>query len=199
MMGARTKCAQPLSGASDSPICCITRGRNASDVFVENGRFEILPRQLWNEYSFSNEARERSGDLETDAMSENRWEKVEGLFHRALELSADERDAFLTHASAGDEALRAEVLEMLRAEEAGSEFRWMKRSGAAVGGNAASSDSGASDLGDVPLPESDDAARELGLDPVSSGATWDSENTYIGFYRHWRDLLSAPPAAIAAE
>ncbi len=45
----------------------------------------------------------------------------------------------------------------------------------------------------------DDAARELGLDPVSSGATWDSENTYIGFYRNWRDLLSAPGAAIAAE
>ncbi len=41
----------------------------------------------------------------------------------------------------------------------------------------------------------DDAARELGLDPVSSGATWDSENTYIGFYRHWRDLLSASPSA----
>jgi benzoate/toluate 1,2-dioxygenase alpha subunit len=45
----------------------------------------------------------------------------------------------------------------------------------------------------------DEAARELGLDPVSSGATWDSENTYIGFYRNWRELLSAPPTAMAAE
>ena len=45
----------------------------------------------------------------------------------------------------------------------------------------------------------DKAARELGLEPTSSGETWDSENTYIGFYRHWRKLLGTSAGAIAAE
>ena len=44
----------------------------------------------------------------------------------------------------------------------------------------------------------DKAARELGLEPTSSGATWDSENTYIGFYRHWRKLLGTSAETIAA-
>ena len=40
----------------------------------------------------------------------------------------------------------------------------------------------------------DDDARALGMNPVTSNSSWDHENTYIGFYRHWRELL-----AVAAE
>jgi serine/threonine-protein kinase len=60
-------------------------------------------------------------------MTDNRWDRVESLFVRALDAPADQRDDLVTRESGDDEDLRAEVLEMLRAEEAGSEFRWMKR------------------------------------------------------------------------
>ena len=47
----------------------------------------------------------------------------------------------------------------------------------------------------------DEEARKLGMNPAMSGASWDHECTYIGFYRHWRALLAsgAAPRAAAAE
>ena len=50
-------------------------------------------------------------------------------------------------------------------------------------------------------PGPDDPAKALGIDPVASGATWDHECTYVGFYRHWRKLLEEAPTsgAVAAE
>lgn len=37
----------------------------------------------------------------------------------------------------------------------------------------------------------DEEANKLGITPVSSHASWDNEGVYIGWYRHWRDLLAA--------
>jgi benzoate/toluate 1,2-dioxygenase alpha subunit len=51
----------------------------------------------------------------------------------------------------------------------------------------------------------DDMARALGINPVLSGTSWDQDAPYIGFFRHWRDLLVAAgarrgaPGSIAAE
>ena len=47
----------------------------------------------------------------------------------------------------------------------------------------------------------DAEARALGMNPVMSGATWDHECTYLGFYRHWADLLArgGAPLGVAAE
>jgi hypothetical protein len=53
-----------------------------------------------------------------------RWQQLERLFDRALELPPGERDAFLHQACAGDPALRAELERLLQAaEQAGSFLR----------------------------------------------------------------------------
>ena len=46
----------------------------------------------------------------------------------------------------------------------------------------------------------DDRARALGMNPVHSSPSWDHEADYVGFYRHWRDLLGrGDTQALAAE
>ncbi len=50
-------------------------------------------------------------------MDPERWQRVGELFHRALELGADDRPRFLDDACAGDEALRAEVDSLLAHHE----------------------------------------------------------------------------------
>lgn len=50
-------------------------------------------------------------------MANERWEQIERLFHIALECPVAERDAFLAHACAEDEALRREVKSLLTAHE----------------------------------------------------------------------------------
>ena len=50
----------------------------------------------------------------------------------------------------------------------------------------------------------DEAARTLGIEPAISGTAWDQDAPYIGFFRHWRDVLIAAgdrhaSAKIAAE
>jgi WD40 repeat protein/serine/threonine protein kinase len=50
-------------------------------------------------------------------MNHDRWEQIEDLLQRALDLEPDERAAFLERACPGDEALRAEV-ELLLSREA---------------------------------------------------------------------------------
>ena len=47
-------------------------------------------------------------------MTPGRWRQVKQLYQSAAERPADERDAFLTEACAGDDALRGEVERMLR-------------------------------------------------------------------------------------
>jgi serine/threonine-protein kinase len=53
------------------------------------------------------------------SLSAERWARVQGLFHAALELPAEERDAFLAAACGGDPALQREVELLLRAHEEG--------------------------------------------------------------------------------
>ena len=60
-------------------------------------------------------ARARRLDRET-GMSEERWRRVEDLFHRAADLSPAERDALLASACAGDDGLRKEVESLLAAD-----------------------------------------------------------------------------------
>src|SRR5262249_8497239 len=43
----------------------------------------------------------------------NPWERIEDLYHRALEYEESQRSAFLTDACAGDETLRREVESLL--------------------------------------------------------------------------------------
>lgn len=47
----------------------------------------------------------------------------------------------------------------------------------------------------------DDMARTLGIAPRLSGTAWDQDVPYIGFFRHWRDVLVAAGArrAVAAS
>ena len=46
-------------------------------------------------------------------MSQDRWQQIEDLFHRAVELAPESRAAFLDEACAADEALRVEVESLL--------------------------------------------------------------------------------------
>ena len=55
-------------------------------------------------------------------MNPERWHQVERLYHDALELQPDERDAFLKEVCAGDEALHHEVLTLLRVDARAGSF-----------------------------------------------------------------------------
>jgi eukaryotic-like serine/threonine-protein kinase len=50
-------------------------------------------------------------------MDQDRWKAVNHLFHAALEVSPSERDAFVSKASGGDEALEREVKLLLKADQ----------------------------------------------------------------------------------
>jgi len=58
---------------------------------------------------------------------------------------------------------------------------------------------------DMMVMGADDMAKTLGIKPRISGTAWDQDAPYIGFFRHWRDLLVAAGAGrdhgakIAAE
>src|ERR1039458_9168267 len=56
-------------------------------------------------------------------MSDNRWQRVEEIFHRAVELGPKARSAFLDEACAADQSLRREVESLLAHEsEDGTTF-----------------------------------------------------------------------------
>ncbi len=55
-------------------------------------------------------------------MNPERWQKIEQLYHAALERDAQERAAFLTTACAGDESLRHEVESLLEFQTRVGEF-----------------------------------------------------------------------------
>ena len=59
-------------------------------------------------------------------MTDDRWPRVKRLFEAAVEQPPAERSAFLAAASAGDDALRHEVEELLAADAADDGFseRW---------------------------------------------------------------------------
>src|ERR1039458_7325825 len=57
-------------------------------------------------------------------MSDNRWQRIEDIFHRALELPPEARSAFLNEVCATDQSLRQEVESLLAHEsEDGSTLR----------------------------------------------------------------------------
>jgi tetratricopeptide (TPR) repeat protein len=53
-------------------------------------------------------------------MTPERWQKVEGVFHEALERPPGERTAWITNACGGDEELRREVSSLLASDVAGA-------------------------------------------------------------------------------
>src|SRR5580692_10563820 len=56
-------------------------------------------------------------------MSDNRWQRVEEIFHRAVDLAPQARSAFLDEACGGDLSLRREVESLLAHElEDGNTF-----------------------------------------------------------------------------
>src|SRR5262245_2621043 len=56
------------------------------------------------------------------AMTPERWQFIERLYHTALERDTDERAAFIADACAGDEALRCEVESLLRCDARAENF-----------------------------------------------------------------------------
>lgn len=55
-------------------------------------------------------------------MTPERWQRIEELYHLALERPAEERANWLAHNCAGDDALRHEVEALLQANEKAEEF-----------------------------------------------------------------------------
>ena len=55
-------------------------------------------------------------------MNPDRWQRLEDLFHTALEMPVAERDAFLISACGDDKQLRADVEKLLHADEQASAF-----------------------------------------------------------------------------
>lgn len=55
-------------------------------------------------------------------MNRERWQQVERIYHATLEKDANERDAFLAQACAGDEALRREVESLMAFEPHADKF-----------------------------------------------------------------------------
>jgi len=55
-------------------------------------------------------------------MDKQRWQKVETLYHAALEREPGARGTFLAQACAGDEELRREVEELLRYDDSAESF-----------------------------------------------------------------------------
>ncbi len=55
-------------------------------------------------------------------MRPERWQKIEQLYHSALELDPAERLAFVREACAGDEELRREVESLLTSHEQAADF-----------------------------------------------------------------------------
>src|SRR5262245_5882867 len=56
------------------------------------------------------------------AMTPERWQRIEQLYHSALERDASEREAFLAAACVGDNALRGEVESLLRCDARAEDF-----------------------------------------------------------------------------
>jgi len=55
-------------------------------------------------------------------MDSNRWKQVDSLLQAVLDRPPEERDAFLRHACAGDEALEREVSSLLKSQQHAGSF-----------------------------------------------------------------------------
>ena len=58
----------------------------------------------------------------SQSLDPENWRRVQDLFHRALEQSANRRDAFLAESCGGNEALRREVASLLASHERAADF-----------------------------------------------------------------------------
>ncbi len=57
-----------------------------------------------------------------DTPTSERWRQIEELYHAALELRLEEREAFLDEACAGDEELRREVVSLIASHNQAETF-----------------------------------------------------------------------------
>src|ERR1035438_7626523 len=55
-------------------------------------------------------------------MNSDRWKQVDSLLQAVLERPPEERDAFLRHASEGDQALEREVRSLLKSQQQAGSF-----------------------------------------------------------------------------
>ncbi|MDQ3819509.1 MAG: serine/threonine protein kinase, partial [Acidobacteriota bacterium] len=55
-------------------------------------------------------------------MNEERWHRIEALYHDALKLGPEEREQFLERACEGDESLRTEVESLISSHESTADF-----------------------------------------------------------------------------
>src|SRR6478672_7528929 len=60
--------------------------------------------------------------MQPEPAGSERFRQIETLYHRALELPADERTAFVDKASSGNESLRQELLSLLSAHDRAADF-----------------------------------------------------------------------------
>ena len=55
-------------------------------------------------------------------MNSDRWNRIEGLYHSALQLDDGDRESFVEQQSAGDDSLKAEVLALLASADRQDSF-----------------------------------------------------------------------------
>src|SRR5262245_21301616 len=101
------------------------------------------------------------------AMTPERWQFIERLYHTALERDTDERAAFLADACAGDEALRCEVESLLRCDARAENFIEAPALEVAARLRAEDQTQSQPDMGQA--AEMIDTAPGPGLGPLGSG------------------------------
>src|SRR5262245_15380674 len=87
-------------------------------------------------------------------MERDRWKQIEQLYHAALELEPDAREAFFDEVCAGDEALRREVAALLACDIPSDSF--------------------------IQSPAIEIAARAMAADPLIEASTKPNESLIAG-------------------
>src|SRR5262245_2724929 len=121
------------------------------------------------------------------AMTTERWQCVERLYHTALERDTDERAAFLADACAGDEALRCEIESLLRCDARAENF--IEAPALEVAARLRAEDQTQSQQARGQAAEMIDTAPgpDVGLAPPGSGLL-SATPIFIGDYRLLRKL-----------
>src|SRR5215510_508988 len=121
--------------------------------------------------------------MKSEEIEPQRWERIKWLYHAALDRDANEREAFLAEACAGDESLRGAVESLLHCDARAEQFmgspalevaaKLLAEEQAQSGVDTAISDAASPDDTDLTQPE-------FGSSPVSS--------IFIGHHRIFRKL-----------
>ena len=134
-------------------------------------------------------------------MSAERWQRLQNLFHDALERAPDDRAAFLTAACGDDTQLRAEVERLLRADEQASRFvsdaaadvervaATMPPDGRQIGAYRIVRELGRGGMGTVYLGERADAQFEMRVAIKLIKRGMDTE-AVLQRFRHERQILA---------